>query len=232
MKQPTEMNKTNKLGIYWRSTYQKRRTNNSPLDEITRNLSKVSITSKSIQSKHSKEQHIDNILTEWKQHIKDNEVFYFLSLTNQIAKGKLSATPQLDSEFFYMLGKYASPPIYNLLKNSEFLDTFGSKIMHSHLYIFEGIAVGDNHHMFDHLVDLNEFRHLTHNDVQQYALSLLELNAYNTMESLIYTITKRGDNQLKCEFVTKIKANMSRVIEKYDSRMISIIMNGLKKIVV
>jgi hypothetical protein len=60
----------------------------------------------------------------------------------------------------------------------------------------------------------------------------LELKAYKTMESLIYTVTKRGDQQLKHEFVTKIKANMSRVIEQYDSRMITIIMNGLKNMVI
>jgi hypothetical protein len=178
-------------------------------------------------------------LNEWKRRIKENDVFYFLSLTNQVATGKLlsnvgATNPQLDSEFFYVLGKYASPPIYNLLKNSDFLDIFGclSNITHTHLQVLEGIAAGDNHHMFEHLVYLNEFRRMTYSDIHQYALSLLELKAYKTMESLIYTITKRGDEQLKHEFVTKIKANMSRVIEQYDSRMITIIMNGLKNIVI
>lgn len=218
MKQPTNTNKHHKLGVRW----QKRTATNNELDEITRNLNRVSIAS---NNNHTA-QNPDDILNEWKQHIKENDVFYFLSLTNQLAKGKLlGATPKLDSEFYYMLGKYVSPPIYNLLKNSEFLDIFGT---HSHLQVIEGIAASDNHHMFEHLVEMNEFRHMTHSDIHQYALSLLEHKAYKTMESLIYTVAKRGDDQLKHEFVAKIKANMSRLIEQYDSRMITIIMNGVR----
>lgn len=234
MKQPTNTNKhyvynRHKLGVCWQATSKKRTTTNNELDEITRNLNRVSITS---NSSHTA-QNADDILKEWKQHIKENDVFYFLSLTNQVAKGKLLShigpTPQLDSEFYYLLGKYASPPIYNLLKNSEFFDIFGT---HIHLQVLEGIAAGDNHHMFDHLVEMNEFRRMTYSDVHQYALSLLEHKAYKTMESLIYTVTKRGDHQLKQEFVTKIKANMSRLIEQYDSRMITIIIKGFKSMVI
>ncbi len=201
-------------------------TDTDILEEITRSFGKVSIDNKQA----------NNVLAEWKQHVSKNDVFYFIYLTNEFAKGRLllSATQsvQLDEEFFYMLGKYASPPIYTLLKNSEFLDTFTkvSTQKQMDLQMLEGVASSDNHQLFDHLVAMNEFIRLTYNDIHQYILSILDNKAYYTMTSLIETIYRYGDKQLQNEFVSKIKGNMSRVIEQYDSRMIAIIMKGIKQL--
>lgn len=201
-------------------------SNSDILAEITRSFGKVSIDNKQT----------DDVLSEWKRHVKENDVLYFIYLTNELAKGRLllSATEsvQLDEEFFYMLGKHASPPIYTILKNSEFLDAFTKQSTQKQmdLQILEGLASSDNHQLFDHLVAMNEFIRLTYSDIHQYVLSILENKAYYTMTSLIDTIHRYGDKQLKHEFVSKAKANMSRVIEQYDSRMISIIMKGIQQL--
>ena len=205
-------------------------TDTDILAEITRSFGKVSIDNNVSNTQ------ANNIISEWKRHVKENDVFYFIYLTNEFAKGRLllSATQsvQLDEEFFYMLGKYASPPIYTILKNSEFLDTFTkvSTQKQMDLQMLEGVASSDNHQLFDHLVTMNEFIRITYSDIHQFTLSLLENKAYYTMTSLIDTIFRYGDKQLKDEFMSKIKGNMSRVIEQYDSRMISIIMKGIQQL--
>jgi hypothetical protein len=50
------------------------------------------------------------------------------------------------------------------------------------------------------------------------------------MTSLIQTISRYGEQQLKHEFISKVKVNMSRVIEQYDSRMIAIILRGIQQL--
>lgn len=139
---------------------------------------------------------------------------------------------QLDDEFYYLLGKYASPPIYTILKNSEFLDSFTKVCIQRqmHLQVLEGIASSDNHQLFDHLVCMNEFIRITYSDIHQYTLSLLENKAHNVMTSLIETISRYGEQQLKHEFISKIKVNMSHVIEQHDSRMIAIILRGIQQL--
>jgi len=205
-------------------------SNTDILAEITRSFGKVSIDNNVSNTQ------ANDVLTEWKRHLKENDVFYFIYMTNEFAKGRLllsgTQSVQLDEEFFYMLGKYASPPIYTILKNSEFLDTFTkmSTQKQMDLQILEGVASSDNRQLFDHLVAMNEFIRLTYSDIHQCSLSLLENKAYYTMTSLIETICRYGDQQLKHEFVSKIKGNMSRVIEQYDSRMIAIIMKGIQQL--
>ncbi len=190
------------------------------LENLTRQLNSVSLAHNESNS-HS-------VLIEWKQNIKDNNVLYFLNLTNQFAQGQLSSRlKNFDEEFFYTLGKYASPSIYTLLKNSDILEQFDNPTT---LHILEGIASSDNHHLFVHMVNLRDFNCITHNDIHQYSLSLMESKAYNTMRCLIETINTYASQQLKTEFVEKIKSNMSRVIEQFDSRMIAIIMQGIKHI--
>jgi hypothetical protein len=207
------------------------KSNTDILDEITRSFGKVSIDTNASNTT------ADDILSEWKIHIKENDVLYYIHLTNEFAKGRLlsSATTQslqLDDEFYYLLGKYASPPIYTILKNSEFLDSFTKVCIQRqmHLQILEGIASNDNHQLFDHLVCMNEFIRITYSDIHQYTLSLLENKAHNTMTSLIQTISRYGEQQLKHEFISKVKVNMSRVIEQYDSRMIAIILRGIQQL--
>lgn len=199
----------------------------SSIDELTRQLEQVSIEFSTTANV---------IVNEMKTKIKENDVLYFLNLTNHYAKGRLitlnSTSINLDIEFFYILGKYASPSIYTLLSNSGMIDIFNTSIRKHevNLYILEGIASSDNNHLLVHMFNLNEFKSITYNDISQHVMSVIEHKAYNTMTSLIDLISNCGSQELKNEFILTSKRNMSHVLEQYDSRMISIIMKGLQKL--
>jgi hypothetical protein len=158
-------------------------------------------------------------LTTWKQKIKDNDILYFVNLAKEFTSGRflMQKEVQFDSEFFYMIGKYASPALYTLLANINIFETTDNL-----RHILEGIAHIDNHYLFKHMIEINTLTKFHCESICQYTTSLIENSAYNTMRLLLSSVSKYCLPQFKIEFVEYIKLNMSRVIDNRDSRMLTI----------
>ena len=182
------------------------------MDEIITQMQHVTINNPTI---------IGQILKTWKENIKKNDIMYFANLCDRCLEVPYL---QLDNEFYCLLGRYASPTTYALLIQ------INNKMCEVNETTLEGIAQGDNHNLFDYLTAFGNFdkKLFNYNVIQQYTLSLVENQAYNTIRSLIRVIGSCHDKQLIIQFVTTLQKSIGQVIEQGDENMINIVMHGIK----
>jgi hypothetical protein len=139
---------------------------------------------------------------------------------------------EIDIDTFYNIGKYASKPLYTILRNSNIFESY----FEDELYVdtlFEGISVSDNYPLLQHLIESNDSCNITVRKLYQYGLCFIEKKAFNSMQCAMSIITSSYCRLLKEQqnnVFSLLNMLLNKGIELYDSKMVTIIHGAIKTI--
>ncbi len=154
--------------------------------------------------------------------IKENDIVYFIQLLNSY----IGKTLALDSDAFFVIGKYASLSLCNILKNCGLLDEYFNNSAYMDKLI-EGIADSDNSQLINYTMFVNCDCEIK---IKEYLLCFNEKKAYKCMETALKIISTFGNTYTKQICLFHVNTMLNRVIDTFDSTMIGIFIRTIKVI--
>lgn len=133
--------------------------------------------------------------------------------------------PDVDINFFYIIGKYCQGIIYSILRNSNiFEDKFRDSLYFD--AIIEGIAKTDNYELLKYMTNTHQLTLITEKQLGVYLQCIIEARAYRCLECLTSYLSMMNSHNSQMV----LKEVFARGIETLDNRVVTIILKSMRPI--